>query len=210
MSDARPTLYYVYDPMCSWCWGYKPTWEQVSEELADKVDIHYVLGGLAADSNVAMSEEQQHQIASYWKKISDLLGTEFNHDFWTQNTPRRSTYPACRAALAARKQRAEKRMLAEIQSAYYLEAMNPSDDDVLIELASRLGLDVEQFIGQLKSPSLHEELLEEIEFARSIGGNSFPSLFLALNGRVIELPIEYQAGEQTIKLVGDMLAQSSE
>ncbi|MFT6977114.1 MAG: putative protein-disulfide isomerase, partial [Shewanella psychromarinicola] len=21
------TLYYVHDPMCSWCWGYRPTWD---------------------------------------------------------------------------------------------------------------------------------------------------------------------------------------
>ncbi|MDF4306582.1 DsbA family protein, partial [Vibrio parahaemolyticus] len=22
-------LYYVHDPMCSWCWGYKPTIEKL-------------------------------------------------------------------------------------------------------------------------------------------------------------------------------------
>ena len=31
MSEEKATLYYVYDPMCSWCWGYKPTWDKVKK-----------------------------------------------------------------------------------------------------------------------------------------------------------------------------------
>ncbi|MCP4060185.1 MAG: DsbA family protein, partial [Pseudoalteromonas sp.] len=23
---TQTKLIYVHDPMCSWCWGYKPTW----------------------------------------------------------------------------------------------------------------------------------------------------------------------------------------
>ncbi|MEF1187337.1 DsbA family protein, partial [Vibrio sinaloensis] len=28
---TKAKLYYVYDPMCSWCWGYKPTWRAVED-----------------------------------------------------------------------------------------------------------------------------------------------------------------------------------
>jgi putative protein-disulfide isomerase len=35
MSVTKPTLYYVYDPMCSWCWGYKPVWLQIKEAVAN-------------------------------------------------------------------------------------------------------------------------------------------------------------------------------
>ncbi|MBE8572891.1 DsbA family protein, partial [Vibrio sp. OPT46] len=26
-------LYYVHDPMCSWCWGYKPTLDKLKQQL---------------------------------------------------------------------------------------------------------------------------------------------------------------------------------
>ncbi|GAM76629.1 thioredoxin [Vibrio ishigakensis] len=52
---------------------------------------------LAPDSDEPMPMEMRAAIESYWERISGLLGTEFNHDFWRNNTPRRSTYPACRA-----------------------------------------------------------------------------------------------------------------
>ncbi|UPQ90107.1 DsbA family protein [Vibrio sinaloensis] len=201
------TLYYVYDPMCSWCWGYKPVWQQIHDALSDKIEIQYLLGGLAPDSDVPMPESMQQQIAAYWKKIEAYLGTSFNYDFWTQNTPRRSTYPACRAILAARKQGAEKMMLDAIQQAYYLQARNPSDAEVLLDLAKQLGINFEQFAEDFSSPELNQALLEEIEFARRIGGNSFPSLFVQTPQGLVELPIDYQSAQRTINQVEALIAR---
>ncbi|MCK6264161.1 DsbA family protein [Vibrio sp. ZSDE26] len=200
-TTSKPKLYYVYDPMCSWCWGYKPTWQNIETQVRDHVDIIYVLGGLAPDSDVPMPEEMQQQIASYWKKIENYLGTQFNYEFWSKNTPRRSTYPACRALLAAREQGKELDMLTAIQHAYYLNAQNPSDNDVLEELAHEIGLNQEAFNQALISEKKQQALLSELRFARSIGGNSFPSLFVEKEGKTIELPIDYQNAEQTIQQI---------
>jgi putative protein-disulfide isomerase len=199
-------LFYVHDPMCSWCWGYKPVWKQLTKALEGKLEIQYVVGGLAPDSDVPMPKAMQEQIASYWKKIENYLGAQFNYDFWTNNTPRRSTYPACRALLAARNQGVELQMLAEIQSAYYLEAMNPSDNEVLCQLAQRLDIDTEQFAQDLVSDALNQTLMDELRFARSIGGNSFPSLFLQTEKGTVELPIDYQSSQQTLTLIEQALS----
>lgn len=201
MNSPSPILYYVYDPMCSWCWGYKPTWESIRTSLSGKIDIRYVLGGLAEDTDSPMPMQMRAQIAEYWRKIEGYLGTEFNHDFWALNEPRRATYPACRAIIASRAQEAELDMYAAIQSAYYLEAKNPSDNDVLIKVAADLGLDSEKFARDLTADETHQALLQEIAFARSIGGNSFPSLFLTKGNRVLELPVDYQRPEVTVSQV---------
>ncbi|MGF1683996.1 DsbA family protein [Photobacterium minamisatsumaniensis] len=198
MSAAKIKLYYVYDPMCSWCWGYKPTWDKIREALSDHVEVVYVLGGLAPDSDTPMPEAMQVQIASYWKKIEQYLGTPFNHDFWTKNTPRRSTYPSCRAIIAARSQGAELIMLEAIQKAYYLEAKNPSHDAILISLAEDLGLDSAMFKAEFLSNRTQDLLLEELAFARSIGGNSFPSLIVEKGHRYIEVPINYESADATL------------
>lgn len=199
--QLKATLYYVYDPMCAWCWGYKPVWKQIETVLNGQIDIVYVLGGLAPDSDVPMPVEQQRMIASYWKRIEGYLGTEFNYDFWSKNTPRRSTYPACRAVIAARKQDAEKAMYAGIQHAYYLQAKNPSDNDVLIGVAEKIGLDVDKFTEDLLAEATHSELLQELQFARNIGGNSFPSLFVKTKQGITELPVNYEDPEVTLSQI---------
>ncbi|WP_353498468.1 DsbA family protein [Vibrio chaetopteri] len=201
MNSPSLILYYVYDPMCSWCWGYKPTWEAIKASLHDDVEIRYVLGGLAEDTDTPMPLQMRTQIAEYWRKIESYLGTEFNHDFWTLNEPRRATYPACRAIIAARAQDTEFEMYAAIQSAYYLEAKNPSDNSVLIDIATEIGLDRNRFTRDLTAQETQQALLQEIAFARSIGGNSFPSLFLSKGNAIVELPVDYQHPEVTVSQV---------
>lgn len=196
--SSLPKLYYVYDPMCSWCWGYKPIWTELEKQLNNQFDIIYVLGGLAPDSDTPMPEEMQKQIALYWKKIEDYLGTQFNYQFWQENTPRRSTYPSCRAIIAARNQGAEKEMLTAIQHGYYLEARNPSDNEILITLAQEIDLDTHRFTQDLLSEETDQALMKEISFARSIGGNSFPSLFIENNDTITEFPINYQDAQITV------------
>lgn len=206
LSSNHNRLYYVYDPMCAWCWGYNPTWQEIVQGLEGKLAIQYVVGGLAPDSDTPMPLEMREQIASYWRKIENFLGTEFNHDFWTKNTPRRSTYPSCRAALAARKQGAEREMISGIQSVYYLEAKNPSDSDVLLDLANRIGLDVDQFKQDFESEQLNQEFQDELNFARSIGGNSFPSLFVQTEKGIVELPIDYQSSATTLAQIESVVS----
>ncbi|MGV2987039.1 DsbA family protein [Vibrio sp. E150_011] len=203
-TTTTATLYYVYDPMCSWCWGFKPTWDLIQESLADEITIEWVLGGLAPDTDQPMPDAMQQQIASYWQKIEHLLGTQFNYDFWSQNTPRRATYPACRAILAARVQGAEVAMNNAIQKGYYLEAKNPSDNDRLLEFAHDIGLDMTRFERDLVAAETQSQLLNELQFARSIGGNSFPSLFVAKQGRITELPIDYKNAAATIQRVREL------
>jgi len=134
MSHSRPTLYYIHDPMCSWCWGFRNVWLQVQEQLKGQLEIHSVLGGLAADSDQAMPESMQHHIRNNWRRIQQTIpGTEFNYEFWDVCKPRRSTYPACRAVIAAGMQSVscKNEMVLAIQTAYYINAKNPSDDPVL-------------------------------------------------------------------------------
>lgn len=187
-------LFYVYDPMCSWCWGYRPTWQALQQALGESIPtlhIESLVGGLAVDSDVEMPDEMQQFLINTWHKISDQLGTTFNFDFWQQCSPRRSTYPACRACLVAREFGLEQEMNHAIQAAYYLKAQNPSDDDTLIALAASLQMDTTNFSKQLNSPLIATQLSNEIQRARALPIQGFPSLVLSIDGVHYPIPLDY-------------------
>lgn len=203
-------LYYVHDPMCSWCWGFRPTWQKIQEGLSDDVEVRYLLGGLAPDSQEPMPKSMQLDIASYWGKIQQhISGTEFNFDFWEKCKPRRSTYPACRAVIAARMQTAEleKPMIEAIQRAYYLEAKNPSDDDTLITIAESLGLDATIFSVDLNAMETQQQLESEIMFARKIGAQGFPSMIIEHQGAFQIIPLDYNNSEPSLKMIANIAEQ---
>jgi len=203
---ATITFYYVHDPMCSWCWAHLPQWT-LFEQALNRLDIpvQYVLGGLAPDSDVPMPVEQIAAVSGYWKKIEALLGTQFNHDFWTENTPRRSTYPACRAVLAASWQGAELPMNSALQEAYYLRAMNPSDQSIHELLAQELNLDVDKFISDLNSEALERAFVEQLEFARSLPIQGFPSMVLLHNKQLHSIVLDYKDYRGALAQVGEIL-----
>jgi putative protein-disulfide isomerase len=190
------TLFYIHDPMCSWCWAFRPVWEEVRNRLPGlNTACRQVLGGLAPDTDQAMPPELRLKIQGIWRTIQGKVpGTPFNFDFWEIRTPRRATYPACRAIIAARKQDPdfEDAMILAIQKAYYLEARNPSDDATLIELAGEIGADPARFAEDLRYPGTQAELLEEIRLARALGADGFPALVLHDGRGYREVPLDYR------------------
>lgn len=199
------TLYHVHDPMCSWCWGYRRSWDQLRATLPGSVKIINVVGGLAPDNDEPMPLEQRSTVAGYWQNVEQQTGAEFNYDFWKKCTPRRSTYPACRAVLAAATQGAEQSMIEAIQSAYYLRAMNPSNDSTLIALATELKLDANQFSEELNSPEIQARLQRDFELRRSIGVYSFPSLVLVQNAIQTPIEVDYQSHQPSLKAIISLL-----
>ena len=175
----QDTLIYVHDPMCSWCWGFEHTRQEIFKAVDGRMQIRRMLGGLAPDSDAPMPAAMRSMLQQTWHRIEQTIpGTRFNFEFWQKCSPRRSTYPANRAVIAAREQGDEydSKMTARIQRAYYLEAKNPSDNSTLIELAADIGLDRERFSASLVSDSTQQQLGAEIQAAREMGIDSFPSM----------------------------------
>jgi len=187
-------LYYVHDPMCSWCWGFEPMRQKLFAALADRLEIRRLLGGLAPDTDAPMPEPMRAMLQQTWQRIEHMIpGTKFNYDFWEKCQPRRSTYPANRAVLAARAQGEEfdALMTARIQRAYYLEARNPSNNSTLVELAAEIGLDTESFADALLATATQQQLIEEIRRSRAMGIDSFPSLAVQKAGRLSHIALNY-------------------
>lgn len=202
-------LYYVHDPMCSWCWGFKPVLRQLTQQLPGNVRLEYVLGGLAADTDQPMPVEMQQQISATWKHIQQLIpGTEFNFDFWTKCQPRRSTYIACRAVIVAEQLQPGLGlvMLDAIQCAYYLQARNPSDAATLISLAEQLELDVAAFEQRLNAEQTQQALQRQIDFARSIGADSFPSLYLLHQQHCHPIVLDYNHADVILEHISGVRA----
>jgi len=187
-------LIYVHDPMCSWCWAFRPQMDKLLQSLPDNIRTVRLLGGLAPDSDEPMPETMRRHLQEVWRTIARTVpATRFNFDFWQDCVPRRSTYPACRAVIAARNQGTEwdEKMTRAIQQAYYLEARNPSEEQTLIEIAKTIGLDDSHFSRDLGSKQTQDTLLDEIALSRNLGISSFPSLMLKQEDQMNRIPVDY-------------------
>jgi len=139
-----------------------------------------------------MSENQKEMIQNTWYEIERKTGTKFNHNFWKNNIPRRSTYLSCQATMLARYEKKEVKMIEAIQEAYYLKALNPSDSSILINLAIQIGLDKNKFEENLKSEKIEKDLSKELDFRRSLNVRGFPSLVLKNEKVTYNINIDFE------------------
>jgi len=194
-------LYYAHDPMCSYCYAFRNTWSELKRQLPENIKVINLVGGLAPDTNEPMPDEMRTKLINTWHKINQRFGVEFNFDFWQKNTPRRSTYPACRAVLAAKEFEKELPMIEAIQNAYYLKAQNPSDIETLSQCALDIGIKVIEFNKKIKSQKINSSLLLEIKESQRLGLNSFPSLLLEYRNKRTKISIDYRSSKPMLKMI---------
>ena len=188
-------LYYIHDPMCSWCYAFSETWLLLQNNLSSEVDVVHLLGGLAPDTTAPMPLTVQQNIQQAWRRIEQTIPhIRFNWEFWSRNQPIRSTYPACRAVIAATRQNQEAglRMIRAIQDRYYQKAKNPALLEVLVECAEAIGLDTNTFKIDLESIDVENELQRQIQLSRSMDVYSYPSLRLVHRESIYSIAIDYR------------------
>jgi len=204
----EPRLIYIHDPMCSWCYAFSASLQALQRDLPPEIGFHYVLGGLAPDTTTPMPMEMQQALQQTWRRIETTVpGVRFNFDFWTATTPIRSTYPACRALLAARQQGpdCETQLLRAIQSAYYQQARNPSLLDTLEQCAAEVGLDTVAFGRALRSPAIEQALQHDIQTSRGMGVTAYPSLRLLHEGQQSAITVDYFNYQPMLEQIAGLL-----
>ncbi|AWB65475.1 DsbA family protein [Saccharobesus litoralis] len=186
-------LVYVMDPMCAWCYAFQPELEGFLQQHPT-AEVDWVMGGLAPDTDQPMPEHLQQTIATYWQQIESKTKVTFNHDFWALNTPYRSTYPACRAVIAAQtiKAQSAQSMVKAIQSAYYQQALNPSLPQTLVECAVHIGLDKQAFTEVFQSSTTEQNLQLHLGLSLQLQVSGFPALFyIDQDNRALPLTLGY-------------------
>jgi len=199
---------YVMDPMCSWCWAFSPVITHLKDKYPE-LQWQTLMGGLAPDSDIPMPDAMQQKLISIWQHIEEHTGTKFNFDFWRNNIPRRSTYPACRAVITAEHLVPDSafEMIEAIQQAYYQKALNPSDIEVLTNLAEAIGINKESFNAHMNSSEVQSELEQQIQQSHALGAQGFPSLFIATEAGVHAISYGYCGIEEVTRRIEAILGR---
>ena len=178
------TLYYFGDPMCSWCWGFKPTLEQVEQEYPELRRVT-VLGGLRQGEPMPMPDELIALIRQAWQRIEAATGQPFDHEFWDKHRPLATTVPACRAVVTARllDPAREWSFMVAMFNAYFTRALDPSRRETQLSVAEEQGFDRAEFAAALDSDRVEVALRGDLKLTESMGIRGFPSLVLNLGGK---------------------------
>jgi putative protein-disulfide isomerase len=181
-----PILWYVADPMCSWCWGFSPVIEAVRDAYHDRLKIALVLGGLRPGVTTPMTAQARDDILHHWHQVHQRTGQPFRFDHALPDGFIYDTEPASRAVVTAGGLDPAHifDLFKSIQSAFYAEGRDVTQADVLAELAAGLGMDATSFLQAFDSEAARAKTQAHFLQARKMGVRGFPALILQRDSQI--------------------------
>ena len=177
----KPKLYYIFDPICGWCFGMSPAITALHNEWKDQVDFEVISGGMILGDRVGPIRSFAHIIQGSRARLEDTTGVRFGDAFWAKleqgDMVMGSLKPS--VALAVSRDMAPERSIefaAAIQRAIYVDGMEPELTEAYRPLAESFGLDADEFLKRMGYP--HYEMVANKDFAQSAkwGIQGFPSV----------------------------------
>lgn len=182
---------YIADPMCSWCYGFSQELQKFLAEIPD-AELDIVLGGLRAYNTQIMDPDQRDMILSHWEKVQQVSGLPFDMTGLSKPGFIYDTEPACRAVVTAKiltedmPTKINFAVFQAIQDAFYAEAKDVTNEEVLAEVAVQAlnayensdVFDVASFLETLQSPESKDETRQHFQQIQRWGVRGFPVLLL--------------------------------
>lgn len=195
-ANDTPTLIYVHDPLCGWCYAASPLVAVAASMPGLRVEMYG--GGLFSGQSISPTM-RQHIVASD-RRIGQISGQPFGDAYLNGllNDPTvvlDSRPPIAATVLAEAVSGTGLALLRRIQRAHYVEGRKVSEPAVLSEVAGELGL--ADFAAQLAAfPA--ERLAAHLGTARDwlarAGANGFPTLVWQHRGAAQALDVSPYLG----------------
>ena len=178
-TNQEKQLIYVADPMCSWCYGFAPVIETITDEFRHRLPVSLLMGGLRAGNTKPMTAADRATIRAHWERVRDSTGQPFDFSFFDRDSFVYDTEPACRAVVTMRLLNSDIALtyMHRIQHAFYAENRDTTNAETLAEIAAETGVDRTEFLTEMRSREARNTTFKDFATAQQSGITGFPTLF---------------------------------
>lgn len=198
-SQDKPTLIYVGDPMCSWCYGFGHEIEDVITELGEDVQLEMVMGGLRPYDTQTMTDLKDF-LTDHWNDVHEASGQPFQYGILDTELIY-DTEPSCRAVMIVRELQPSTVMayFHKVQTAFYAENKNPHLTNTYADIAVSMGLNRETFVKKFESKEYKALIKNDFLRASQLGVRSFPTVLLSVKGKTKVVSAGYSKAKKVIE-----------
>ncbi|WP_218847019.1 DsbA family protein [Winogradskyella forsetii] len=172
-------LFYIGDPMCSWCWGISPQINALQcYANQEHIPFNLIMGGLRPGGGEAWDTAFKRFLEHHWQQVHEKSGQPFSYELFEKDEFNYDTEPACRAVITARSLAPEKTLAFYelVQHYFYTKSKDPKQVDFYKVICETLDIDFQDFSDQFTSESMKLATQADFTKSRELGVRGFPSI----------------------------------
>ncbi|MGE4452266.1 DsbA family protein [Castellaniella sp.] len=187
-------IIYFGDPMCSWCYGFTNSIQELRARYGDRADIILVMGGLRPDGTHVVDDHYRNFLRRHWQEIGERTDQPFDLAILDETGWIYDTEKACRAVVTMRRlnPEIEWEFFAATQHGFYFHNHDPNDPASYARIAETFGMDAAVFLEAYADPASIAATQADFRRARDIGVNSFPTVLVEDENGLAALTVGYR------------------
>ena len=172
-------IFYIGDPMCSWCWGISPQVNALERYATQEhIKFNLIMGGLRPGGGQEWNTPFKDYLKHHWQAVSKKSGQPFNLSLFEKEAFNYDTEPGCRAVITVRTI-APKKTLAFyelVQYYFYTKTKDPKQVAFYKIICEKLDIDFKVFSDAFTSDTLKDATQADFRKSRALGIRGFPSI----------------------------------
>jgi len=202
------TLFYIGDPMCSWCYAMSDILKKVQEYCSlNNISFEPILGGLRTSKVENWDDDFKNFLQNEWLHISKVAAKKFSFELFKLNYFEYITTNACKAVFIIKKlsknknnNRTTMEFFSKIQKKFYAQSLDPKELAFYRDICEDLGFSFSEFSKLFIDKEIQEELKKELNYSRTFS-SSMPSLVLIKGDKKTDISIGYSSLDEVISRI---------
>jgi putative protein-disulfide isomerase len=183
MENKKPSIIYVYDAICGWCYGFSPVMKSLFETYTDNFDFEVLSGGMMMGEREGTINDVAPYIKTAYKDVENTSGVVFGEAFLAELQKGDLFLSSEKPAIALSVFKSyfpEKAILFvhDLQSAIYINGLDLSKDDSYVYLAEKYQIPVDEFIKKLTQEEFKQAAYYDFALARQLQVTGYPAAFI--------------------------------
>lgn len=178
----RPVIYYIYDALCGWCYGFSPVIKAFHDAYKDEFEFRIISGGMITGRREGPIGEVAGYIKDAYQQVEETTGVKFGEDFLNKILePGEAYFSSLPSALAMATFRLYQpdntvAFAARMQEAIYSEGLPPAEAKTYGHCAEDFGMNADDFMRLMVDKKKLELVQEEFKLVQKWGVQGFPAV----------------------------------
>jgi len=176
-------LIYIYDALCTWCYGFSPVIEAVHSKYKDQFDFEILSGGMITGTRTGPISVVYSKFKDEYKQVEEITGIDFGEGFLHEldkgDMIMDSERPSIALSVFKSYQPKEAICFAyDLQQSIYYDGKQPNNDDLYRYHAVNFGIDPNEFIHKMHLEEFKQNAYYEFALARQLQVKNYPAAFI--------------------------------